>query len=533
MKIVDKLRRPALGALLALTLGATACGGSGDVDGAGRESQSSEGSGAEGDGNESGRTEGSDTEGNGAEESETEDSQVEKDIVTIEDKAYESFSRFIDTYYFKSKMTEGVGSFIGDNIFFWEPAEMYEMVIDAYEHTGDERYYVMIREIFRGFKQEHGRDWAWNEYNDDIAWMTIACARAYNCSCVLEFLDMAVMHFVILWERGWSDDLGGGVWWRTDNNTKNACINCPLSIAACLLGEILDDESYYEKAVQIMDWVAANLYEEDTGNVYDSYNIEGNKNHWASTYNQGTFIGANTLLYLHYGEKIYFDRARKAADYTINNMYQGGVMNNEDNSTDLVGFKGILARWMYCFAMNCGQKDVMDWLRMNGETAWENRNSDGLMTTALADKAPDNVNIIPYSASAGVAVLNNCRDEQEVKATISDTIPIDTFTRCGKAVISGEKGGMRTVEAAEGNAWLEYTCVRFSEDCDSLQFSLAADQECALEIRLDAWDGELLAVITVPGGDSLQTIQADIEKVSGRHSVYLVIPEKGRKLSYQ
>lgn len=533
MRFVERLKRPALGMLLILALGTTACGESNEADGAGRETHGSQESGAESNREESNRTEESETGSRGTEESETEEDEVKKDIVTIEDKAYESLSKFIDTYYFKSKMTEGVGYFMGDSFFFWEPAEMYEMVIDAYEHTGDERYYEMIREIFRGFKQEHGRDWSWNEYNDDIAWMTIACSRAYNCTGDQEFLDMAVKHFGIVWERGWSDDLGGGVWWRTDNNTKNACINCPLSIAACLLGDILDDESYYEKAVQIMDWVAANLYEEETGNVYDSYNIQGDKNHWASTYNQGTFIGANTLLYLHYGEKIYFDRARKAADYTIDNMYHGGVMNNEDNSTDLVGFKGILARWMYCFAMNCGQKDVMDWLRMNGETAWDNRNSDGLMTTALAKKTPDNVNVIPYSASAGVAVLNNCRDEQEVKATITDTIAIDTFTRCGKAVISGEKGGTRTIEAVGSNAYLEYTCLRFGDECNSLQFLLAADQECTLEIRLDAWDGELLAAVTVPMGEAPRTVQADIEKVSGRHNVYLVIPEEGRKLSYQ
>lgn len=535
MRFIDKLKRPALGMLLILALGTTACSGSGDADGAGRETQ---GSGAENDREEGSPTEGRETESKEAEEngtkgSNTEESEGKKDIVTIEDKAYESLSRFIDTYYFKSKMTEGVGYFLGDKFFFWEPAEMYEMVIDAYEHTGDENYYEMIREIFKGFKQEHGRDWAWNEYNDDIAWMTIACARAYSCTGDQEFLDMAVKHFDIVWERGWSDDLGGGVWWRTDNNTKNACINCPLSIAACLLGDILDDESYYEKAVQTMDWVAANLYEEGTGNVYDSYNIKGEKNHWASTYNQGTFIGANTLLYLHYGEKKYFDRARKAADYTIDTMYQGGVMNNEDNSTDLVGFKGILARWMYCFAMNCGQKDVMDWLRLNGETAWDNRNSDGLMTTALANKTPDNVNIIPYSASAGVAVLNNCREEQKVKTTLSDTIDIDSFTRCGKAVISGEKGGLRTIEAVGSNAYLEYTCIRFDEECDSLQLSLAADQDCSVEVRLDAWDGELLGTFTVPGGDSPQTVKADIEKVSGRHRIYLVIPEEGRKLSYE
>ena len=83
------------------------------------------------------------------------------------------------------------------------------------------------------------------------------------------------------------------------------------------------------------------------------------------------------------------------------------------------------------------------------------------------------------------------------------------------------------------NPYLEYTCVRIDSACDSLRFSMAADRDCMVEIRLDAVDGELLATLAVPGGDSPQTVQADIEKVADRHNVYLVIPEKGRKLVFE
>ena len=196
MRFVDKLRRPALGLVLILAM--TGCGESGnagDREPGGTESVKTESGTPESDEAEDGMAENGLAKSDEAEDgpaesgmqqdtetesSETEGSEVKREIVTIQDKAYESFSSFIDAYYFKSRITEGVGSFIGSNIFFWEPAEMYEMVIDAYEHTGDERYYRMIREIFEGFKLEHGEDWAWNEYNDDIAWMTIACTRAYN-----------------------------------------------------------------------------------------------------------------------------------------------------------------------------------------------------------------------------------------------------------------------------------------------------------------------------------------------------------------
>ncbi|MBP5250233.1 MAG: glycoside hydrolase family 76 protein, partial [Lachnospiraceae bacterium] len=276
---------------------------------------------------------------------ESEDKNLKKG--TIEEAAYESFSSFIDQYYFKSKI-EDYGVFKKLN--FWDQAEIYEIVIDAYEHTGDERYYRMIHELFNGFIKLHGEDFSPNEYNDDIMWITIAFVRAYRDTGDEAFLESAVRHFNLVWDRGWSEDLGGGIFWRIENTTKNACINCPAAIAACLLAEETHDDSYYEKAVMIMDWVVDNIYETKTGRVYDAYEMNGNKNHWASTYNQGTFIGANTLLYLHTGDGKYLSQARRASDFTIENMYDGKVMDNEANSGDLVGFKGILARWMYAFA---------------------------------------------------------------------------------------------------------------------------------------------------------------------------------------
>ena len=220
----------ALALALVLACGLTACQGAkdGQPQGAGSEAdgdaaagdgQGSEAGGdaaaGDGQGSKAGTDEADADVGDGAASASddgTQGSEGMREVVTIKDKAYESFSSFIDAYYFTSKITEGVGSLVGDNMFFWEPAEMYEIMIDAYEHTGDQRYYDMIFEFFEGFKLEHGEDWSWNEYNDDIAWMTLACTRAYNCTGDQRFLDIAVKHFNIVWERGLSDDLGGGIW---------------------------------------------------------------------------------------------------------------------------------------------------------------------------------------------------------------------------------------------------------------------------------------------------------------------------------
>ncbi len=456
---------------------------------------------------------------------ESEDNNLKKG--TIEEAAYESFSSFIDQYYFKSKI-EDYGVFKKLN--FWDQAEIYEIVIDAYEHTGDERYLNMIRELFQGFTKLHGEDFSWNEYNDDIMWITIAFTRAYRDTGDKAFLDSAVRHFDLVWERGWSEDLGGGIFWRIENTTKNACINCPAAIAACLLAEETHDDSYYEKAVMIMDWVVENIYETKTGRVYDAYEMNGKKNPWASTYNQGTFIGANTLLYLHTGDGKYLSQARRASDYTIENMYDGKVMDNEANSGDLVGFKGILARWMYAFAVDCDQPDVMEWMKMNAEVGWSNRNSKGIAATTWNTKTSESSEIIPFSASTIVSALNNVNNECRTGFKAEKGIKATDFTRCGKVIVT--KTDAVHVKADADNAFLEYSHVTFPDSCKKTVIKAKTEKPVKVEIRIGSPDGQLISTGTIEKSANGEFYETTLENeaLNGTQKIYIVFPDGGSEL---
>jgi predicted alpha-1,6-mannanase (GH76 family) len=176
-------------------------------------------------------------------------------------------------------------------------------------------------------------------------------------------------------------------------------------------GKASGREEYYDKAVKIYQWEKENLFG-PTGAVFDAYDLETGINQWCSTYNQGTFIGAATLLYQFYGEEAYLQDAKLAADYTVNTMFSGQVMNTEGEGNDLPGFKGILARWMGKFVRACGEEQYTDWLRQNALTAWNNRNSKGIMWTQFNMKTEDAF----YSAwgcSAAVSMLINCPYEIE------------------------------------------------------------------------------------------------------------------------
>ncbi len=312
-------------------------------------------------------------------------------------RAHDSLDCYLRKYYDKGRFEKAD---------FWDWAEIFEILDDAYEATGEARYAALIEETYTAFLEDNGATWEKNEFNDDIMWAVIAMTRAYKLTGVQKYLDTAKENFALTWERAYSEDLSGGLFWRIENQSKNACVNCPGAIAACLLGDALGEEDYFVKAKALIDWTVATLYEEN-GKVYDCIGIDGSINKWSSTYNQGTFIGANMLLYRHYGDKCFDDRARAAADYVMNDMYQGGIMNNEDSGNDLIGFKGILSRWLSRYAASAGLPVYIEWLRKNADSAYENRNSEGLMQTAFANKTEEKYYDV-FGTSAAVAVMFNC-----------------------------------------------------------------------------------------------------------------------------
>ncbi|MDF2945041.1 MAG: glycoside hydrolase family 76 [Herbinix sp.] len=446
---------------------------------------------------------------------------IEYDL-NFEEIAYESFSSYIDKYY---DTYDGFGRLKDGG--FWDVAEIYEIMIDAYEHTGDNRYKQMMYDMYNGFVQDHSADWTYNEYNDDIMWMVIACTRAYLASGDEMFLTSAKEHFDAVWERGWSEDLGGGIWWRTDNQTKNACINCPATIAACLLGEALEDETYYDKAKQIMTWVTDNLYEPDTGHVYDSYNLQGEKNSWASTYNQGTFIGANNLLYQHFGEEIYLSQAANAANYTMNTMYTGQVMNNEDSSQDLIGFKGILTRWLYRFAIDQNKPEYIEWLKINAATAWSNRNSEGLMWTLWGNKTDDTTDYHKFGTSTAVSLLNNCRTNTELVQKAGDKLEAESFDQCRGIITEECNEGGKSIDGVQNGFYTVYHNIDFGEGGFTKAVMRAATPMSggSVEIRVGSTKGKLIGTCEITSTDDWkqwQDFTCDIESVEGLQTIYLI-----------
>ncbi len=293
---------------------------------------------------------------------------------TVSNPGGELFATYLTNFYvlqgtngwFKKTQTNGVAD-------FWELAEEIETVIDAHEASCPGAGTPLISQLLDGFITKNGTNWSDNIYNDDCMWASIAFSRGYLNTGNERYRTIARWNFDMVYARAWDNVLGGGFYWSTANASKNACVNGPAGIAATLLAQICRDPAYRVKAVGFYDWEHAHLFNPTNGAVADSQDTNGNLHSWASTYNQGTFIGLANFL----GQT---KDAALAADFTRDQLTRRGLLQQYGVAGNNSGFNSIFLRWMVRFIHERGLEiRYLSWLQDNADAAWlVRRPSDGL-----------------------------------------------------------------------------------------------------------------------------------------------------------
>lgn len=275
---------------------------------------------------------------------------------------------------------------------FWQTAEITEVFVDAYERFKDDSSKQNMIDVVDSWLDSQGNDWKWNTYNDDIMWACIMLTRTYLHTGNTRYLEPAKNNFKVVYDRAWTDSYGGGLVWCEGKTSKNACVNGPGAIAACFLAIATGDTSYYAKAENMIKWLNQMLVQEDGGvwdNIdWDSANNKYTYNTWVSTYNQGTYIGACIMLYEYNKNADYLEMAKRAAKRATK---ISDILDGEDNGGDLIGFKGILARWLGKFIKDMNINTYNDWIANNAYSAWVNRNNENLMWTKFGTKTENNL----------------------------------------------------------------------------------------------------------------------------------------------
>ncbi len=144
---------------------------------------------------------------------------------------------------------------------------------------------------------------------------------------------------------GWTEDAGGGIWWRRGDDFKNAPANGPAAI-------LLARDGRPDAAAAIVDWMAETLVDPATGLVRDGVRVGFDGAVRAVeptvyTYCQGVHLGACIELAERDGHVRWLDRAVGVLDAVGTRLADpDGVVPGYDDGGDGGLFNGILARYL-------------------------------------------------------------------------------------------------------------------------------------------------------------------------------------------
>ncbi len=452
---------------------------------------------------------------------------------------------------------------------FWGDAEMFEAVLDAYETTGSPVHEDMFKQLYSNFTYRKGTYWLSNEYNDDIAWIVIASVRAYLMFGDQSYLYNAKSNFDAMYSRALLPS--GMLRWKESSETingTNSCINGPAEVAACYLGQATKDDTYYTKAKDLYALQRKYLYVPSSGQVYDSFswvnNVPSGYNYWASTYNQGTFLGAAVMLYNRYGDEQYKQDAQMIMKYTTENLCDAnGIISVCQVATgDLAGFKGILMRYARRFIVDLGHPEYVEWMQKNALQAYNTRNSSGVSSSAWLTKTPENyifqdwvnqcisdceknnnckgtyvsdcgkshtINTDPFGPSTAVsAAFNAPLDKNLIFKDAFSRIEAENFDYIkGVHVKAGTDDTTPNLENIKDGFYTGYNNVNFGNNLATgieVRVSKAELRSTLMKIYLDSPSGTLIGTITLPReGDDWQTYSCPLTTpVDGMHNVYIV-----------
>ena len=446
------------------------------------------------------------------------------------DKALEAFK---NKYYVKNSTT-GYDSLGGG---FWGIAEVMEAMLDGYETTGKSIYRDMFQNTYKDFIARNGDYWSNNDFNDDIAWAVLDSVRAYLLFGDQSYLDIAKKNWDFMYKRGTEGRTDGMIRWSHENGRGDgtlSCINGPATVGACYLAIATGDDSYYTKAKRVFDaWRNSSLYVregDDAGHVWDSAG-----NAWRSTYNQGTFLGAAIMLYEKYGTQQYYDDACNVMANTVKNLCYNNILKEENtNSGDLSGMRGILMRYMRKFIVDFNKGEYLSFFKDNARVAWMNSNSKGIMQCSWQGKASEDATWDSFAAYNAISLMANM-------PTYADSLQRDAYSNIEaedldycKGLISENSGGTsggRSLGGVKNGNYAAYYNIDFGETGASkltFKYSKSTEKEDAkgtLEFRLGSTTGPLIAKASIENTGTWQNwkeVTIDTARITGVQNVYIV-----------
>ena len=224
---------------------------------------------------------------------------------------------------------------------YWWQAHLLDCLIDAQRRDPQDRRAQLIGVCVRSVRLRNLGMWT-NRYFDDVAWLGLALQRAGGLARRHHGPALAAITEQL--HDGWTEDAGGGIWWRRGDAVKNAPANGPAAILLARDGQV-------EFAAAITDWVSETLVDPESGLVRDGVRVgpDGTPKEVDGrifTYCQGVDLGACVELAVRDGHLRWRDQSVALVDAMTNRMARADGVLPGCGGGDGGLFAGILARYL-------------------------------------------------------------------------------------------------------------------------------------------------------------------------------------------
>jgi rhamnogalacturonyl hydrolase YesR len=269
-----------------------------------------------------------------------------------------------------------------------EPAELYMLpVVKSIDQ------YYSDKPPFPGYQDYVFKERASSRFYDDNQWVAIAYLDAYNRNKNKKYLEASEMIYRFIM-GGLDTVAGGGLYWKEgDVTTKNTCSNGPGVLVALQLYKITKKQEYLQSALAIYQWANKNLQSPD-GLFYDAIKIPSGKiSEQKYTYNTGSMLQANVLLYTITKDQKYLDEAQRIANAGKAFFFKNNRLPNE------YWFNAVMLRGYAALYRVDKNKEWINFFGEDADRIWNTeRDMDNFVGTKTAKRLIDQAAMIEIYA---------------------------------------------------------------------------------------------------------------------------------------
>ena len=225
-----------------------------------------------------------------------------------------------------------------------------------------------------------------DRFYDDNQWIAIAYMDAYNRTKQKNYLTLSeeIYRFFM---TGYDTASGGGLYWKEkDSTTKNTCSNGPGILVCLQLYKATHQKEYLDNALKLYHWTNKYLQTPE-GLYYDALKIPSLLIDSALyTYNTGTMLQSNVLLYQLTGDQTFLKEAERIAIAAKAHFFKN------DHLSGNYWFDAVLARGLIALYEQDHQQEWINMIQSDVEYTWNTqRDAQNLLgekgTKTLIDQA--------------------------------------------------------------------------------------------------------------------------------------------------